>query len=70
MVYVKGFVVTANYQDVTPEMIRAVSAYLQETKPSQFYENINAAINKFLGVVAADELEQKMAHSVAVEAGV
>ncbi|WP_155293657.1 hypothetical protein [Rhodococcoides fascians] len=60
---------TANYQDVTPEMIRAVSAYLQETKPSQFYENINAAINKFLGV-AADELEQKMAHSVAVEAGV
>lgn len=60
VVYVKGFVVTANYQDVTPEMIRAVSAYLQATKPAEYYDHINAAINKFLGA-AADELERKSA---------
>lgn len=30
MVYVKGFVVTANYQDVTPEMIQQVSGFIAE----------------------------------------
>lgn len=30
MVYVKGFVVTANYRDVTPEMIQQVSEFIAE----------------------------------------
>lgn len=62
MVYVKGFVVTANYQDVTPEMIQQVSEFIaKELAMYGTAMRLNEACNELKGrleqAAGAAELE-------------
>lgn len=54
MVYVKGFVVTANYQDVTPGLLLTVADYMDSLKPSYARDSIDHAAMEMLRRAAAD----------------
>ncbi len=46
--YVKGFVVTANYQDVTPGLLLTVADYMDSLKPSYARDSIDHAAMEML----------------------